>query len=204
MIAIVAGIIVVVLGGMVFVGNKDKQNTIEKQTVSPTPITMPFKSTEDTSTWKTYKDSFWKISFKYPPTWQIISPQFEGAKLVKSGDLQMVNSSNVQKGAYLYEPYTPGVLMTPWDKVFIEGYGKGEIKVLKENRIIDGQVIKVGILKNKNSVEMLVYYKYPSPLEVEGFDSIDYSWISLVSAPIDFEKNKEVFMNILSTFRFDF
>ena len=209
---IIVGVLVLlfVVGGAYYLrtqNNKSTSQVNQSATISvqstPTsdPSGLPVHPLSDTTNWKTYTNTDWKIAFKYPPNWQAMTDQGESGMLVKASDLKMTDYSNVEKGAFLYGPYVPNVLPLSWDKVF-DDYTNERIEILNENIIIDGQETKVGLLKKANAVTMLVYYKYPTTWNITPDFKIQWSFINLITTPSDYESNKQIFKDILSTFKF--
>ncbi len=174
---------------------------------SPTPIVAANPSPNPMANWNKFMNDGWQYSFSYPSEWTNLTLEptvgsEESGNLIASADLEKIDYSNVEKGAYIYGPYTAGVVGGTWENVF-KNYTTKPIEIVEDELTLDGQEAKIGIIKNTNSTDMVIFYKYPTPIKFDGqAKPIEWSFISLVSSVNEFEKNKEIFEQILSTFKF--
>jgi len=81
-------IIILIIGGLVFLGIQFTKNKGKSVTPSPYPVETPNLSTSTpvpdiTATWKSYSNDIYKFTFKFPETWKI----YTGGKFFKKGDL---------------------------------------------------------------------------------------------------------------------
>jgi len=196
-------ILLVLMQGSLYLAKKSNSSPIP----SPDPVTMITPTSDPTSGWNTFTSSAWQYTFRYPSDWTDLTQELvvnsgESGNLISSLDLEKTDYSNVKKGAYIYGPYTQAVLRGNWENVFTN-YTSKPVEVIEDLIILNNQEAKIGIIKNTNSTEMVIFYKYPTPIKFDGIAKpVEWSFLSLVSSVNDFEKNKEIFEQLLSTFKF--
>lgn len=149
-------------------------------------ILSTFKFTDPAANWKIYSGKY--LSFKYPPNWKPVKPN-EGGEIIDSSTLNLTDFGHIQSGALIYEPYTLGIIRS-WDIDF-KNLSSGE------NLTIDGQQAELRINKRINVSSATVRYAFSKTNEFG-----QYSYISLLSNPSEFDANLAIFKQILSTFKF--
>jgi len=175
-----------------YVFKQQSSNISAKPTTTPTVIPgltrNPVSPTPDpTANWNTYIGH--KYSFKYPPSWKEDSPS-ESGWLISTNDLNL--NSTAPKGAYIYEPWTKDAIPV-WNSNFS--------KLQTKEITLDGQPASIGSTKDVGvvgSVGLTVRYRYPKSNQYLG----EFSYISLVSSPKEYDQNLVIFNQILSTFKF--
>jgi len=170
--------------------------------VIPTQVAMPTSISDLTAGWKIFTYQEEKFSLKYPSSWIITGQDSDSGMILQTSDLKFKDYSNVEKGAFIYFPYAPGNVA--WakslDDLFIrvnqDSVGK-KIILEETNLTLDGQPAKKRVFKKDNSAEVQVVFQYPKTL-----DGVNYSFIILISEVKDFDAPRQLFDQILSTFKF--
>ena len=200
----ISGLVIIICIIFISINISKKKRTTEQSTILPTqtviyPTEIPKKinpTTDPTEVWKTYTNDKFNFLFKYPENlfkyFEILSETSDSANLefatdqISGGRPELFTTININK-----DPRTL--------KEYIEMYKSFYEDIKEQSEIIDG-----------NSASRII--RYPAKLEVPMVysDSIYFKKnlfiysIRMVSENKDLlEKNKLIFNQILSTFKFN-
>ena len=178
-------------------------NELDRKTVDSIFYTFKFtdqNQMSDTSNWKTYTGQ--KYTFKFPDNWtNDVSDQkyMESGIILHTVDLAYNGFNDVQKGAFIYRLFmTDNIPLgtSALEETVSKNNTLNKTKTLisKTKIMLQSQQAIKTISTMSNAKSVNVTFIYP--------DGKNYSWLEMVSSLSEFDKNKEIFDQIMATFKF--
>lgn len=182
-VAIFAGVILVLISGVFFLG----KNLYAPQSAAPKPTVIPTATAEVTANWKTYNDKDYTFTFKYPQDWNVNNDK-NGFVISGGNNIITFQSS----------PY-PSI---DFDKLYNKPDGTVDknpvfVRTKIKNLEIDGY--RATMFSNENASE-----NQNKAYDINVY-VISGAPITLISARVDFNSKGiflQTFDQILSTFKF--
>ncbi len=162
--------------------------------ISPTPEVLATPTPNPTADWKTYENTTFGYLLKYPNNWNKASEKVDRGTLLLID--RPIESYLTQEGADI--------------AVWVEKKTKQEFDSLynQEKRPSDTTVLKKFMISGEPAIMLSVKYAEGTIMEGKGVIEVDIHHngnlfqIGLLGPVTDVEKNKVIFDQILSTFKF--